>query len=114
MQQNGENQEVRPPVPPFHRGHEPGRRSRRPRTPGTPATRRKSRWPTPRTPSGATATSSSRAARRSVAFLKRKWARELDYRLGEEPVVLHGKPHRGQVRVRVPRRCGALVEKSWE
>src|SRR5215217_2454856 len=32
----------------------------------------------------------------------------------EEPLVLHGQPHRGQVRVREPRRGGAVVEKSWE
>ena len=40
---------------------------------------RRCRWLTPRIRSGATATSTSRAGRRG--FLRRKWARELDYRL---------------------------------
>ena len=64
----------------------PRLRSRRrawPRMPGTPATRPASRSPIPRTAAGATAPSSSRPPG-IVAFLTRKWARELDYRLIKE------------------------------
>ena len=46
--------------------------------------------------SGATAPSSSRAVRRSSAFLERKWARELDYRLIKELWAFDG--HRIAVR----------------
>ena len=41
------------------------------------------RWPTAKTHAGAIARS-SRSAARSAGFLKRKWARELDYRLIKE------------------------------
>jgi uncharacterized protein len=57
----------------------PGRRSKPPRTPGTPATPSGSRRPTPRTRSGANA---GRAE--IVAFLTRKWERELDYALRKD------------------------------
>jgi uncharacterized protein DUF1348 len=45
-------------------------------------------------------------------FLRRKWARVLDYRLEKNLWCLHGEPHRGQVRVREPRRGGTVVEIS--
>ena len=73
--------ESRPPFPPFDAPDRRARRCRPPRTPGTPATRSGSAWPTPRTPSGATATSSSPAGTRSSRSSPRKWARELDYAL---------------------------------
>ena len=38
-----------------------------------------------------------------IEFLKRKWARELDYRLPEGAVVLHGQPHLRALRVRIER-----------
>jgi nuclear transport factor 2 (NTF2) superfamily protein len=38
-----------------------------------------------------------------VAFLTRKWAHELDYRLIKELWALHGQPHRGALRLRVAR-----------
>ena len=62
----------------------PPRRSAWPRTPGTRAIRPAWRWPTRPTASGATAPNSSTAAAEIEAFLRRKWARELDYRLIKE------------------------------
>jgi len=50
---------------------------------GTRGTRRRCRSPTAQTAVGATEPSSSRAEA-IVAFLRRKWARELDYRLIKE------------------------------
>ena len=38
-----------------------------------------------------------------VAFLTRKWQRELDYSLRKELWSFDGQPHRGAVPVRVPR-----------
>jgi len=58
-----------------------GRRSRRPRTPGTPATRRKSPSPTPRTRRGRNRDEFFEGREAIKAFLRRKWARDLDYRL---------------------------------
>ena len=58
--------------------------------PGTAATRSACRSPIPRTASGATAPSSRRAAPQIVAFLQRKWARELDYRLIKELWAFEG------------------------
>ena len=54
-----------------------------PRTRGIAATPNACRWPTRRTPSGATAPSSCRAGR-DQRVPARKWARELDYRLIKE------------------------------
>jgi nuclear transport factor 2 (NTF2) superfamily protein len=45
---------------------------------------RVSRSLTPRTPNGATAPSSSNGRAESSSFLRRKWHRELDYRLKKE------------------------------
>ncbi len=42
-----------------------------------------------------------------LAFLSRKWAKELDYRLIREP-------DRGTLRLRVARRLGALVSLLWQ
>jgi drug/metabolite transporter (DMT)-like permease len=56
-------QQTRPPSRPLTRRRR-GRRSRPPRRPGTPATPRRCRWPTRRTRSGATATSSSKGGKR--------------------------------------------------
>ena len=74
---------------PVHRyrrspGKPRSRRSAWPRTAGTPATPERSRWPTRSTATGGTGRNSSRAATRSIAFLTRKWDRELDYRLIKE------------------------------
>ena len=41
-------------------------------------------WPIQKTAAGETAANSSRAATRFLQFLKRKWAKELDYRLIKE------------------------------
>ena len=49
--------------------------------PGTPATPSASAWPTRSTRSGETATNTSSAGTQIVAFLTRKWQRELDYSL---------------------------------
>ncbi len=52
--------------------------------PGTDATRRRSRPRTPRTAGGATAPEFIRGRAEIEAFLTRKWARELEYRLIKE------------------------------
>src|SRR5689334_10959968 len=49
--------------------------------PGIRGTRSGSRWPIPRTAAGAIVRSSLRGRPAIVAFLTRKWAKELDYRL---------------------------------
>jgi len=38
-----------------------------------------------------------------VAFLTRKWNRELDYRLDQGTLGLLRQPHRGALRLRIPR-----------
>src|SRR6476660_5384529 len=58
--------------------------------PGTPTILRKSRLPIRWIAPGATAPSSSAAARPIEAFLTRKWSRELDYRLIKEVWAFHG------------------------
>ena len=75
--------ESRPPLPPFTR-ETAVQRCAAPRTGGTPATRSGSPSPTRPTAGGGTARSSSRGGRQIVAFLTRKWAKELDYRLIKE------------------------------
>ena len=44
-----------------------------------------------------------------VAFLTRKWARELDYRLIKELWAFTDEPHRGALRLRMARRLRPLV-----
>ena len=51
---------------------------------GTPATRNVCPWPIPWTPNGVTAPSSPTTVKKPKAFLTRKWAKELDYRLIKE------------------------------
>ena len=58
--------------------------------PGTRAIRNGSPAPTPRTAAGAIVPSSSRGAAAIVEFLRRKWARELEYRLIKELWAFHG------------------------
>ena len=48
-----------------------------------------------------------------VAFLTRKWQRELDYSLRKESVELRRQPHRGAVPVRVPRRTDGQWYRSY-
>ena len=60
------------------------RRSGWPRTAGIPATPRRSRSPTPSTATGGTASEFVEGRDEIVAFLTRKWNRELDYRLIKE------------------------------
>ncbi len=62
----------------------PHRRRAAPRTPGTAASRHASRSPIRSTAAGATAPSSFEGREAIEAFLTRKWARELDYRLIKE------------------------------
>jgi uncharacterized protein len=49
-----------------------------------------------------------------IAFLSRKWAKELDYRLIKELWGFHREPHRGTLRLRVARRLGELVSLLWQ
>ena len=51
---------------------------------GIRATRKRSPWLTPLIRAGETARSSLRGREQIIAFLKRKWTRELDYRLIKE------------------------------
>jgi nuclear transport factor 2 (NTF2) superfamily protein len=44
-----------------------------------------------------------------AAFLTRKWARELDYRLIKGIVGVHRQSHRGEICIRMSRRGGAVV-----
>src|SRR5258705_8400705 len=44
-----------------------------------------------------------------IAFLSRKWAKEIDYRLIKEMWGIHGKPHCRALRLRVARQLGSLV-----
>jgi nuclear transport factor 2 (NTF2) superfamily protein len=44
-----------------------------------------------------------------VDFLKRKWTKELDYRLIKRALGLHREPHRGSFRIRMARRLRELV-----
>ena len=49
-----------------------------------------------------------------IAFLCRKWANELDYRLIKELWAFTGKPDRRTLRLRVARRLGSLVSVVWQ
>ena len=49
-----------------------------------------------------------------VAFLTRKWARELDYRLIKELWAFTGQPHRRSFCLRIPRRQRQLVSRLWQ
>ena len=49
-----------------------------------------------------------------IQFLKRKWAKELDYRLIKELLGLRWKSHRSALRLRMARRLGALVSLLWQ
>ena len=87
MQTADKKGETRPPLPRSPRRVR-GRRSRWPKAPGPPATPRRSPSPTPRTPGGYTEDSRWRnrdeffeGREAIVRFVRRKWARELDYRL---------------------------------
>lgn len=44
-----------------------------------------------------------------VAFLTRKWVKEIDYRLIKRALGLQRRPHRREVCIRVARRLGELV-----
>ncbi len=79
MHQSGGNEAVRPPVPPFNE-ETAKQKVKAAQDTWNARDPERCRWYTRRTRSGATETSSSRGAE-IVAFLKRKWARELDYRL---------------------------------
>ena len=48
------------------------------------------------------------------AFLRRKWAKELDYGPEGDSLGLPRKPHSGELRIRVARRGGAVVSLLWE
>jgi nuclear transport factor 2 (NTF2) superfamily protein len=74
---------ARPPLP-RSQPRLPRRRRASRKMPGTLAIPRASPSPIPSTASGAIAPSSFAAAKRSRAFLTRKWSRELDYRLIKE------------------------------
>ena len=65
-------------------------KARLPRTLGTRRDPRASRLPIRRIAAGETAPSSSQGAKPSKPFLRRKWARELDYRLIKEVWAFHG------------------------
>ncbi len=89
---------TRPPLPPFT-PRPPRRKPAWPKMRGTAATRTRSRWPIRRTATGATAPSSFSGRAEIVAFLTRKWARELDYRLIKEVWAFREQPHRGALRL---------------
>jgi nuclear transport factor 2 (NTF2) superfamily protein len=48
------------------------------------------------------------------AFLRRKWSRELDYRLKKTLWAYVGQPNRRELRVRVARRLRAMVSLLWQ
>jgi Protein of unknown function (DUF1348) len=49
-----------------------------------------------------------------IAFLTRKWAKELDYRLVKGTVGLRRKSHCGALCLRIPRRLRKLVSRVWQ
>ena len=93
---------ARPPLPPFTLGTaiqkvrlaEDGWNSRDPET-VAPAYALDSRW--------RNRSEFVNGRQEIVAFLRRKWARELDYRLIKELWAFGGKPHRRALRLRVAR-----------
>ena len=97
------------PLPPFTAGDRRRRRSASPKTPGTPATPHAWRSPTRPTAAGATAPNSSRAARRSSAFLTRKWQPRTRLPPDQGALGLPRQPHRRPLRLRVARRQRQLV-----
>ena len=105
---------LRPPWNPAHRCRpSPPRPLRRkcawPRTPGIRATRIGWSRSTPRTRAGATAWSFRWVGTEVHAFLVRKWAKELDYRLIKELWAVSEPSHRGALRLRMARRRGPVV-----
>ena len=71
-------------LPPFTRGDRARARCSSQRTPGTRATRIASCAPTPRTPQWRNRDEFFTGREAIHAFLQRKWARELEYRLRKE------------------------------
>ena len=96
MQQSGENQGVRPPVPPFD---EESARQKVKAAQDAWNTRDPEKVSLAYTPDSKWRNHDEFFEGREeiVAFLKRKWARELDYRLEKNLWCFTGKPHSGQV-----------------